>query len=523
MLNDRLKKSSPLVTVSRSVVLLAVVVALGAVLGACGGGGGGGSSSDTGSASNGMAQISGVAAVGAPIVGASVTAKCADGSGFTITVSTTVTGEYTGEVDESSLPCALKVSGGSPAVVLHSMTYSAGITNITPLTDLAIAYASSELPEDWFSGDISDLNDAALDAAMAALLDQFSSAGFSLPSEAYDAFNQAFSIGDSADQFLDAIDAAIAADPDLDNYTALLTLIKDGTIEAIDFAPVAAESGNEIRYSLDGVNYVFPLHEGFSPLGLSLTVIEEEAGPDGIWTQVYLYLNDYTGPDTYALDGDNRSFIIDNQEPLVRCMFTGAGDASGQFVITESDGVLHGEFEATLECANAFYFDDATEHYGNKTVSGSFDYRESDSTPGGPIITTETLLPAPNDSTAGTWQRCDELDSGSELYETVIQKDGSWVDTIYGFTDKNCTVPDGTEPEVVSTGTQLFGDKVTLADGSTAYESDWYLEMTDEMCYNLTAVQGDYMYWGLYEVEYDCTTVDKRSRQLDLERYLIKQ
>src|SRR5690606_29628205 len=93
------------------------------------------SSSSSSATSVATLQLTGTAAVGAPIVGGAVVAKCADGSGFTTSVGTNAQGVFTGLVASSAFPCALQITGGAPAIVLHSYTANAGTVNITPLTD----------------------------------------------------------------------------------------------------------------------------------------------------------------------------------------------------------------------------------------------------------------------------------------------------------------------------------------------------------------------------------------------------
>lgn len=84
--------------------------------------------------------LTGTAATGAPVTGASVSAKCS--SGATYATTTRSNGSYGMVVPAGAFPCAVRLSGGSlPAgtTALHSFAPAPGITNITPLTDLALA------------------------------------------------------------------------------------------------------------------------------------------------------------------------------------------------------------------------------------------------------------------------------------------------------------------------------------------------------------------------------------------------
>ena len=145
-----------------------------AVLLACGGDGGSGSRQQA-------PAIQGTAAVGAPVAGATVSVRC---GGFETTVQSTAQGNFsvarqTLEDGDASFPCALKVDSSLGA--LFSYAPAAGVTNITPLTTLAVGRAASldtgATPADWFDGldDESDLTGFAgaltdvVDALEAAL------------------------------------------------------------------------------------------------------------------------------------------------------------------------------------------------------------------------------------------------------------------------------------------------------------------------------------------------------------------
>jgi hypothetical protein len=59
-----------------------------------------------------MQTLKGTAAIGSPIVGATVTAKCSDNSGFINAIITQANGTWSGNVANGALPCALQVTGG---------------------------------------------------------------------------------------------------------------------------------------------------------------------------------------------------------------------------------------------------------------------------------------------------------------------------------------------------------------------------------------------------------------------------
>lgn len=127
-------------------LLKGMLLTLGcATMAACGGSGGGGSAS----------TIKGTAAVGAPITNASVSVQCGSAS---LTTQTDSKGNYSITQKElenvdAILPCALKVS--SPMGNLFSYSYQKGISNISPLTTLALGRAvnnsNGQSLDTWFT------------------------------------------------------------------------------------------------------------------------------------------------------------------------------------------------------------------------------------------------------------------------------------------------------------------------------------------------------------------------------------
>ncbi|WP_331344215.1 hypothetical protein [Cellvibrio sp. UBA7661] len=179
------------------------------------------------------AVVSGTAAVGAAIVNGTVTAKCADGSGFIQTVTTNAQGVFSGSLPLASFPCALQITDGTPAVTLHSYALTSGTVNITPLTDLLVANASTQLPSTWFQGTSWQIDSAQLQTAQNNLKTILTNANYSLPSGNFDPLTISFQIGDVWDQLLDQLQAAIDASSTLSSYADLLNLVKDGNFNSI--------------------------------------------------------------------------------------------------------------------------------------------------------------------------------------------------------------------------------------------------------------------------------------------------
>jgi hypothetical protein len=191
------------------------------------------SSSNSSSSSSSKANLvlHGVAAIGAPIINATVTAKCADGSSFTVSVKTNAQGEYSGEVGANALPCALQVAQGTS--FLHSYAITSGVVNITPLTDLIIANASAHVPSDWYASNQWQLVESAIALAQANFNTILVTNGYGLPNGLFNPFSIAFSIGDDWDKLLDQLQAAILASGNLKSYADLLALFKDGNLNSL--------------------------------------------------------------------------------------------------------------------------------------------------------------------------------------------------------------------------------------------------------------------------------------------------
>lgn len=167
-------------------------MAMALVLTACGGGGGGGSSTSSGgsgggtgggSSTSGPVTLSGVAASGTPLIGATVTALDSTGASCGSASTALADGTYTLALTCSSptLPLFVEVAGvdmaGTP-VVLHSVmqtvTTGAGtrtIANINPLTNAVVALLMGGDPTPYFqSGKTAASGSAAVRTARWSLL-----------------------------------------------------------------------------------------------------------------------------------------------------------------------------------------------------------------------------------------------------------------------------------------------------------------------------------------------------------------
>lgn len=154
------------------------------LLAACGGG-------DTmdlaSSKAENMATGSGVAAVGAPLAGASVSIRCAGGAPLSLV--TDASGAFTFPVSGLQLPCAARVSGGSAGGVantrtLHSVFAVFGRVNVTPLTELLVARLVEGEPAGYFdafttAGQASKVSSNGIKAAQTQLVQYLQNLGVS--------------------------------------------------------------------------------------------------------------------------------------------------------------------------------------------------------------------------------------------------------------------------------------------------------------------------------------------------------
>ena len=188
-----------------------------AALAACGGGDDASLDPSPPPAAVATVSVGGVAAVGAPLVGATVSVRCADAVS-TPPATTNSAGAWTLVLPTAALPCALQASGGTLAgapnlQAFHSYAAAAGVANITPFSDLLVGLAAGSGPGTWFTAlDASHppALGSTLAAAAASLVQGLASAGYAPPA-GFDPIGTAFAAtaGDSYDALLDAFGTAL--------------------------------------------------------------------------------------------------------------------------------------------------------------------------------------------------------------------------------------------------------------------------------------------------------------------------
>lgn len=176
-------------------------------------------------------DLSGVAAVGHPIVGGTIDIRCATGN--LLSTTTNSTGGWEMALAGRTMPCAVQVRNGtingiSNTRPYHSIAVATGTVNVTPFTDLLMAnLAGTASPETWFTGlstattPLATITQTEVDTSLANLR---TALGGSLPQLAsIDPITTAFAPvpGDTSDDMLSAL--ATAMQTSAVPYTDLLT------------------------------------------------------------------------------------------------------------------------------------------------------------------------------------------------------------------------------------------------------------------------------------------------------------
>lgn len=228
----------------RSLCMLLVT----SVVAGCGGGGGGGGLPTPATPT---ITVAGTAASGAAMVGAKVYFKCVGTSPES--VQTGSDGKYGVNIVEGAFPCLVKAVA-TDGLTLHSLVLKAGVSNITPLTELTVSAMFAGEPGAVFAGFstadaavLSDVNEAAAQAKVRTLL-----AGLADLSVVANFINTPFTAktatqpGDAIDTLLDTIGAKLATNNSpIGVLTSQLATGKSITeigqaISATGFDPIAA-------------------------------------------------------------------------------------------------------------------------------------------------------------------------------------------------------------------------------------------------------------------------------------------
>ncbi len=203
-------------TLARPAACLALILSVGLGLSACGGD------------DPPTATVNGTAAVGQPLANASVSMQCVVGEALTTTTS--ASGAWSLALNGGQqFPCFVTVTGGTPAVTLHSIAQAQGPVNVTPLTDLIVAAAAGSTPAAWFAANKATLATALpllaarLPAGQAAVSASLAGSGYTVPPG--DLLTVGFSPtdGDPLDDLLEALKTSLATSGQ--SYESLVALV----------------------------------------------------------------------------------------------------------------------------------------------------------------------------------------------------------------------------------------------------------------------------------------------------------
>jgi hypothetical protein len=195
--------------------------------------------------------LSGTAAGGAAMVG-QVIVKGSLGEVISTTID--ANGHYEIDVTGLTAPYRLRAEGtvGGKPFKLHSYTAEAnvgGTVNITPLTDLIVANAASQLPQDFFDSTVdTSLSAEALTLQESALKAKLQQVFDALNLDDINLFNSSFSADHTGlDAALDLI--KIEIDP---NNSAEITNLLNGTIITDDIT-VSDDNDSTLEFDADSV------------------------------------------------------------------------------------------------------------------------------------------------------------------------------------------------------------------------------------------------------------------------------
>ena len=195
--------------------------------------------------------LSGTAAGGAAMVG-QVIVKGSLGEVISTTID--ANGHYEIDITGLTAPFRLRAEGtvGGKPFKLHSYTAKAnvgGTVNITPLTDLIVANAASQLPQDFFDSTVdTSLSAEALTLQESALKAKLQQVFDALNLDDINLFNSSFSADHTGlDAALDLI--KIEIDP---NNSAEITNLLNGTIITDDIT-VSDDNDSTLEFDADSV------------------------------------------------------------------------------------------------------------------------------------------------------------------------------------------------------------------------------------------------------------------------------
>ncbi|MDD5029294.1 MAG: fibronectin type III domain-containing protein, partial [Rhodoferax sp.] len=293
-------------------LVLSSAAALGFALTGCGG-----------SSPEATTGITGIAAVGAPIVNGTVNIQCAAGNAIAST-TTSNDGVFQFNLTGQTLPCAVQVSGGmvnsvTNATPYHSIAVTVGTVNVTPMTDLLLAnLAATATPSTWFTAlgtsktPLTTINQTAVDASIAKIRSTLAALA---PLVTLNPVTSAFTAaaGNSMDDTLAAFKAAMTKASV--SYSTLLSAAATPAFTAP--TGFSAALGNTFAATVSGGSMVVPAApEGLAASASSSTDISLS------WTAV-------TGATSYAVYRSSAANVQVSEANKVDTVTTPASTSTG--------------------------------------------------------------------------------------------------------------------------------------------------------------------------------------------------
>lgn len=322
-------------------------VAVAGLLGACGGGGDG-TSADVVPPVVVKTTISGTAATGEAMAGASVRVKCVAGTG---TATAAASGVYTVELADATLPCVASATSSDGTTVLHSLVSPAGgntqTININPLTELVVAQLAATAaatlpapsPTDFYAsfgaGTAASVTATSITSAITTVVATLRAGGVDFsavgnPITAPLVAASAGITGNAYDQALDALGAKLRA--------AGTTLAQLATQVAAAAAPAGSPS---TATGLPPAMLLQPAAPTCAALrsGTYRIVNPNETDPD--WATSLMELNATTGLATFR-DGSTETAVSTGN-----CTFS-ANDGNTRMVVSQGGVIVWTSFAANL-------------------------------------------------------------------------------------------------------------------------------------------------------------------------------
>jgi PBP1b-binding outer membrane lipoprotein LpoB len=190
--------------------------------------------------------VSGTAFAASALKDSTVTAICKDDVGFKTTVTVDEKGEWQGEVDNRKFPCRLEVKANGESY--HSYIGQEGSVNINPFTDIAITYASTQMPDKWYQSGIITVDQLKL--ANSALVAELIKKEYALDGKV-DVFNTITTTNNPIHQAMQTLLNAIQSGKTIQDYNTLLSLVKDGNLSLLPKSAAVIENKPPIIFKFN--------------------------------------------------------------------------------------------------------------------------------------------------------------------------------------------------------------------------------------------------------------------------------